>query len=246
MIDDHTVIGRSLAVLAVVEGGDPEVVSLAEITRSTGVPKPTVRRIAERLSRHEVLTKAPGGYRLGTAAEAFGQRVAERRRERDRVRPVLLDLFATVGGAIFLSTCDDNGRIGVADVLLGRDTARLSGPSWQDVCNDPAVLLSATAPLALPQFPELLSRLRSAPPVRLTPYSPTTSRWFDGEATRGRELGYAVEHEQMRVGWSCLAVPVPGDGGRGVLSVAVPVHRLRIRPMLRELQDAAQALAGKS
>jgi DNA-binding IclR family transcriptional regulator len=242
-MDDHTVIGRSLAVLTVVVDADPFPTSLAALTQRTGLPKPTVRRLAQQLTSRGILDKEPAGYRLGGAVETFGRLVAARRRDHDRVRPALLDLFAAIGGGVWIATCDTTGDLTLDDVLLGGGAAHGADRSWRPDGEDPSILASALAPLALPSHPDRLARLMARAPARLTPYTPTGARWFDDSVARAEEEGYAVEHEQVRVGWSCLAVPLPGGPDRRFLGVAMPVHRFRLRPVLRELQDTARTLA---
>jgi len=244
-MDDHTVIGRTLEILAVVAAGEAEPVALAEITRRTGLPKPTVRRIADTLARRQVLSKGVGGYRLGSASLAFARRAHDAELTRTRQNPLLVDLFRAVGGAVWLASVEDTdagGReIRLVDSVLGRAAAQTGPMQWPQDQNDPANLATALGALVLPDQPELVARLLSAPPVRLTPYSPTTPRWFVAAAARARDEQYAVEHEQVRQGWSCLAVRVPEPDRMRVLGVVAPTHGFRLTAVLA----AARAVAGE-
>jgi DNA-binding IclR family transcriptional regulator len=240
-MDDHTVIGRSLSVVAVVESADPDPASLASITRASSIPKPTVRRIADDLSRRGVLAKGPGGYRLGAEVEEFSRRLTARRRDLDQVRPLLLDLYATVGNGVWIAT-DRDGQVTFDDMLLSREATRAQGGRSPDA-DDRAILATALAPLALPHHPERVDRMFGAAPPRLTPYSPTSRRWFDDMVARVAGDGYAVEHEQVSLGWSCVAVPAWDGRHRRYLGAVMPVHRLRLRPMVRELRATAQSIA---
>src|SRR5882757_1619212 len=92
-MDDNTVAGRVVAVLdAVAELGGS--VSLAALTRSTGIPKPTVRRIAADLVARHLLEHCENGYRLGQRLLELGMSAAEQHGLRNAAAPYLQDLFA--------------------------------------------------------------------------------------------------------------------------------------------------------
>ncbi|MEV6984738.1 helix-turn-helix domain-containing protein [Sphaerisporangium sp. NPDC051017] len=75
-MDDRTVTGRAAAILDAVAAGDP--MTLAELTRAVGIPKPTVRRIAADLMSRRLLARcADGRYRLGVHLLELGVRAAE-------------------------------------------------------------------------------------------------------------------------------------------------------------------------
>ncbi|WP_446219963.1 helix-turn-helix domain-containing protein [Micromonospora sp. IBHARD004] len=64
-MDDHTVTGRVMAVLEAV-GALEEAATLAALTRHTGIPKPTVRRIAADLVARKILNRDATGYLWGS------------------------------------------------------------------------------------------------------------------------------------------------------------------------------------
>ena len=92
-------IGRGLEILQTVSSGIQ--VPLAELTRQTGIPKPTARRIAEDLKRRGVLIRTPGGYRVGPALERVGLAAALQRKLPD-AHDHLTDLHVHVGGIAWL------------------------------------------------------------------------------------------------------------------------------------------------
>ena len=59
-MDDGTVLGRALLVLDACLCTS-QVASLAELTSATGLPKPTVYRLAEQLVRRRLLDRVEGG-----------------------------------------------------------------------------------------------------------------------------------------------------------------------------------------
>lgn len=245
-MDDRSVIGRALEIMAVVGGGE-EPVSLAEVTRRTGLPKPTVRRIADDLAGRRVLAKGVGGYRLGPASLAFAHRAHEAEVAHTREHPALVDLFGAVGGLVFLAEAEDTADGGVeirlADSVFGRAAAQAGPTRWPRSSDDPATLATALGAVTLSDRPDVVARLMSAPPVRLTAYSPTTPRWFLGAAARAKEEHFAFEHEQVRLGWSCLAVRVPERDRMRVLGVCTPTHEFRLTPFLSETRAVAHEVA---
>jgi DNA-binding IclR family transcriptional regulator len=246
-MDDHSVIGRTLEILSAIAVGGTEPVSLAEVTRRTDLPKATVRRIADNLAGRQVLAKGVGGYRLGPASLAFAHRAHEAEVAHTREHPLLVDLFRAVGGLVWLAEADDTedgGReIRLTDSVFGRAAAQAGPTRWPRSSDDPATLATALGAVALSDRPEVVARLMSAPPVRLTPYSPTTPRWFLAAVARAKTEHYAVEHEQVRLGWSCLAVRVPERDRMRVLGVCTPTHEFRLTPFLSETRAVASEVA---
>jgi DNA-binding IclR family transcriptional regulator len=68
-MDDHTVIGRAVAILdCIASAAGP--LALAALTRRTGIPKPTVRRIANDLTKRGMLELTSDGYQPATRRHA--------------------------------------------------------------------------------------------------------------------------------------------------------------------------------
>jgi DNA-binding IclR family transcriptional regulator len=76
--DDHTVLGRALAVINAVAEHGPHV-RLAELAAVTGIPKPTALRIANSLADRQLLTRTDGGYALGPEIRRLGEKASQQR-----------------------------------------------------------------------------------------------------------------------------------------------------------------------
>ena len=129
ILDDHTVIGRALAVIeAVIACGSTA--TLADLARLTGIPKPTALRIASDLVQRRLLRRNPNGYSLGPELSRLGE-TASLQREFDRYIPVLEVGHAAHGGVAWLtagreliegSAC----RHGVRQRIRGHSARRLA------------------------------------------------------------------------------------------------------------------------
>jgi IclR family acetate operon transcriptional repressor len=86
------VLGRALTLLTAFRPGDTEL-TLAELTRRTGIPKPTAHRLLAELATWNVVERTPDGIRLGMALFELGQLAPLQRGLREAAAPFLADLF---------------------------------------------------------------------------------------------------------------------------------------------------------
>lgn len=240
-LDDHTVIGRVFSVLdAVTVLGDRA--TLGEVTRSTGIPKPTVRRIAGQLVERGVLDRHGGVYRLGARLLEFGALTGERRGYRPATA-YLQDLHARSGEIAFLMVPSETTNVIVDSVFGTNRLADIRRP-WPSLIRDPVFLASASGRIVLADRPALLDDLRSRPLERATARTGTQRRAMRAVLAAIRDTGIAVEHEQVTVGFSCVAAAVRDPAGRVVAAVGVTGRTPTLRPQMltRPLLAAAEAI----
>lgn len=238
-MDDHTVLGRVLLVLSAVSDED-DPVSLADLTRTTGLPKATARRIAEDLTARGALTRSPDGYAVGSTIYSLSSRLAERRDVRVSATPRLAELQRRTNAPyVWMVDTSDPLQVSLIGALYARGLESAAGSWPRQVC-DPAILTTALGRVLLAFRPETAEALLARGVPRITAATVTHPRLLHEQLNRAAQEGYALEHEQVRLGWSCLALPVQTQGGRGaVLGLATPSRSLKARPMLEALRDVA-------
>lgn len=96
-MNDGTVAGRALEIINTVARGLQT--PLAELVAKTGIPKPTVRRIAGDLVRRQILMRAQHGYAIGSALDHVSQAAALQRKFPD-VHEHLVELHPCCGGNV--------------------------------------------------------------------------------------------------------------------------------------------------
>lgn len=221
MDDDRTMLGRATLILDVVtRSGHP--LSLAELTRSTGLPKPTVLRIAQALVARSLLDRRAGLYLPGCSLIALAGRALNHATVRRAAAPHLQDLFARTGEVVFLGLLDGPELV-LIDVVVGsRRHAELLADPWPTVrTTRPDALCSAVGRLLLSGRPDLAATLHRLGVPRLTPHTEVLGGRLRDALARARDSRVAVEEEQVRLGWACVAAPLhEGDDLVGVLGVA--------------------------
>lgn len=240
-MDDRTVTGRVLAVLdAVAAHGGP--MSLAELTRVVGVPKPTVRRIASDLCSRRMLQRCDdGGYLLGSRVLELGMRAASQLGLRQAATPHVQELFARTGEIAWI-TVFSGTAVTLVDTAYGANRAAdVHRGGWPSDVGRPAFQATATGRLQLANDPELVDRLRMRPLRALTPYTTTSWRRLTDMFHSIRDTGIAVEHEECGLGYSCVAVGLHDQNGKlaGVLGVTGHTTKLPIRRLVPPLRAAA-------
>jgi DNA-binding IclR family transcriptional regulator len=220
--DDGTVVGRVAAILEEVASASGPL-SLAELTRRTGIPKPTVRRIAASLVTRGLLNRADDGYAPGGALVRYGLRAVARHPAALAAQPVLADLHQRASGGIAWFSAVHGGKLTLAGTACHREHRAAISTGWPtDELIGPSVVLVAGNRLEIAHQPERADRILATGWRRLTPYSVTDPRRMRSLLAEARDTGLAREDEQTRLGWSCLATALRDSDGAviGVLGVS--------------------------
>ncbi|WP_327139510.1 IclR family transcriptional regulator domain-containing protein [Nocardia sp. NBC_01327] len=209
MSDDHTVVGRVVAITdAIAAAAGP--LTLAALTHGTGIPKPTVRRIANDLVRHHVLEATPAGYRLGPRLSYYGFRAGRAEGLSVVVPPYLRDLSLRAHGEV--SWCGEffRGELDFRQLVFGHEyRADISSQTWpSSALLGPSFALTAGGRLQS-AFDDALSEQLAQTGCRpLTRYSATAPRELRLLLEQARATGLAYEREQVTLGWSCVAAVI--------------------------------------
>ncbi|RZU74985.1 IclR family transcriptional regulator [Micromonospora kangleipakensis] len=238
-MDDHTVTGRVMAVLEAV-GALEEAATLAALTRHTGIPKPTVRRIAADLAARGMLNRDATGYRLGPRLLEFGAQAAWQQGLRQAATPYVQDLFARTREIVWLSVFTETTNV-VLETAFGTDRVDDMRRPWPTAIRGAHFLATASGRILLGDRPDLTEYLRSRPLPRMTPYTPTQPEKVLAAIDTARNAGVAIEHEESMRGYNCIAAGVHGPDRRiiGVVGVSGRTGSLAVERLARPLLAAA-------
>ncbi|MBM7517501.1 IclR family transcriptional regulator [Nocardioides nitrophenolicus] len=217
--DANSVLGKARLILECVASGDAEP-SLAEISRRTGIAKPTVHRLNRQLLEWGLLERSGQEYRLGLRAFELGGRVPRLRVLRAAIRPYLHSLRLATEETVDLAVLD--GR----EVL---DLERAGSPR-QAATSSPTpgrrpVHATATGKVLLAHSPpELVDAVLMRGLEQVTPLTVTSPQLLRDQLVRARHDGYATEVEEAAAGHCSVAVPIFGPTGLllAALSVTSP------------------------
>lgn len=218
---------------------------LAELTRKTGLTKPTAYRLASELADLGLLERVPGGYRLGIALMEIGQRTWWQRVLRDTALPFLEYLSEATGRTANLGVLDGTDVVYLeklpganVDVHIARPGARLPAHSTG---------LGKTLLAFSPR-----TAVREAIAGGLTRTGPRTitgSRRLLTELDRVRARQVAFDAEESAPGMFCVAAPIlNGDAAaQGSLSISgctTAAELERLRPVVQSAAgEASRRLA---
>jgi DNA-binding IclR family transcriptional regulator len=222
-----------MALLTAFRPGDAEL-TLAELARRTGIPKPTAHRLLAELASWNVVERTHAGIRLGMGLFELGQLAPLQRGLREAAAPFLADLFEATHETVHLAVPDGIDVVYVQK-LVGRRGPTVGsrvGGRMPAYCTGVGKALLAFAP------PERLADVLAAGLVRRTPRTVVAPGLLEKELARIRERGVAEEHEESTVGIACVAAPVLDAGRRAVAAISITgwANRLdtgRLAPAVR-------------
>jgi DNA-binding IclR family transcriptional regulator len=208
----NSVLGKAKLILEAYTAAD-DVLSLTDLVRRTGVAKATVHRLAQELLTWGVLERVDSGYRLGLRLFEIGQRVPRQRILREAALPYMEDLLMATQETIHVAVHD--GRLPLYCTATGKVILAFSPPS-------------------------LFLEVVRAGLTPLTRHTITSPALLADQLERVRSQQLATEHEETRLGYASMAVPVYGGSGVLVAAVSITAPTARINvPRLSGLLRAA-------
>ncbi|MBT2224938.1 IclR family transcriptional regulator [Nonomuraea sp. NEAU-A123] len=238
----NSVLGKAQLLLGAFESGAFHL-RLAELSRRSGVPKASAYRLAQELVQWGLLERRGDSYQLGMRMFELGQRVPVSAMLRRVARPLLTDLFAATRAAIHLAVLD-GGHVLYVEKVAGEANvhthSRVGGRLPATCTATGKVLLAARS-----DREERLRRLELTGLPSLTPRTVGSVEDLRRQLVIVRERGYAVEREEILLGFGSVAVPVAGADGTVVASVSAtaPVARLETRLLLPALRSTAAGIS---
>lgn len=238
--DLNTVLGKVLAILNCFTADDGEL-TLAELVARTGVPKPSVHRIAGELVEADLLERTSGGYRLGVGLFELGLRARAQRGLLEIATPFMQDVYVRTGEVVNLGVLDGD-QVGYVAKIGGHRQVRVptrAGGRMPLHCTGLGKALLAHAD------PAVLDRVLAAPLERLTPRTVTAPGLLRRQLRRVVSTGVAFEHEEAVNGVVCVAAPILDAERRAVAAISLTGPSSRFRPEQHAglVRDAAGGIA---
>lgn len=232
----NSVMGKVRPILEAFTAED-DALSLAELVRRTGVAKATVHRLAQQLVVWGLLERSGCDYRLGLRLFEIGQRVHRQRILREVAQPYMEDLLLATQETIHFAIHDSLDVVYLEKIYPHRglsEESRVAGrlPLY---CTATGKAILAYSPGSL--FAEVV-RNGMKPLTRHTVTSPGRLR---AQLERIRAEGVATEAEEIRLGYTSMAVPVFNRHSTlvGALSVTAPTYRMDLSGHAMALRAAA-------
>jgi IclR family acetate operon transcriptional repressor len=235
-------VSRVLDVLEVVANAGGEM-ALSEIASTSGVPLPTVYRLARTLVDRGYMRQLPNrryalGSRLIPLGEVAGAMLGT------WARPRLESLVAELGESANLAALD-----GDRAVYIGQVQSTHSMRMFTEVGRRVYLHCTGVGKAVLSLLPDDEARTlvtRAGMPAQ-TPHTITDPDDLITALHQIRRDGYAVDEGEQEVGVRCVAVPIVGATSRMAVSVSGPAARMtpalvdRAIPLLSEASELLAA-----
>jgi DNA-binding IclR family transcriptional regulator len=229
----NSVLGRAFALLASFGPRDTEL-SLSELGRRTGIPKPTVHRLIVEMDSWGIVERTPRGVRLGMRLFELGQLAPRQRGLREAARPFLDDLYQATHETVHLAVLD-----GVEVVYIDKLTGR-RGPALPSMVGGrmPAYCTGVGKALLAYSPPAVLHDVVAAGLRRRTAHTIVMPGLLEREVAAVRRRGVAFEHEESTAGIACAACPVLDADGSALAAISITgwttaLDVMRVAPAVR-------------
>jgi DNA-binding IclR family transcriptional regulator len=235
----NSVLAKARLILEAFTAAD-DALSLTDLVRRTGVAKATVHRLAQELLAWGVLERAGNGYRLGLRLFEIGQRVPRQRILREAALPYMEDLLLATQETIHFAVHDGLDVLYIEKIIMHRglsEQSRVAGrlPLYCTATGKVIMAFSAAS---------LFGEVARAGLVPLTRHTITSPALLLAQLERARSQQLATEHEETRLGYASMAVPVYGGSGALVaaLSITAPTSRMNVARLSGALRAAATGI----
>ncbi|WP_020124129.1 IclR family transcriptional regulator [Streptomyces canus] len=230
---------RADAILGAFDGKHREL-SLTALVRRSGLPRSTTHRTAETLMRLGWLDKPGSNYRIGNRLFQISGLAPVRHQLRETVLPFLQDLYAATRLTVQLGVLDGTQVLVVEQISGHRPMPMLS----QVGGFVPAHCSALGRAMLAYSAPEVIDAVAEAGMEARTARTITTATGLKRELAVIPHRGWALDHEEGKVGVSCIAGPIFGPEGEvaAALSITGPtslVRAERVGPAVRLAAAAA-------
>jgi len=241
-MDDHTVTGRVLAIIEALADATTAPLSLSALTRLTGIPKQTVRRIANDLVHRGVLDRTDVGYQLGPRMLNLGGAAERQLCNPDLVGPFVHDLHQRTGLIAWAARMEGT-HVHMIDSVHAREHSQLMSSEWAARLDYDALPGTAAGQLIAAVNPEAVEPVLRRGLPRLTPRTQVLPGRYVARIRQVAETGLATEYDECRMGWWCAAVRLDPPHGRVIVGLTGEIARAPITRTLRQLQTTRDELS---
>lgn len=236
----NSVIGRAITVLRCYGPAD-EGLGLTELTRRSGLAKPTVQRLLVELASWQLVERSGREWRLGIRLFELGQMVPVQRVLRTAATPFLSDLHLMTGHTVDLGILDGTQIVHIERVAkMGspEPPSRLGGPGLLHCTGIGKALLAYSSA-------SLISTVLSNKFERRTPYTIIAPGILLRQLADIRRSNIAYDREECTLGVICVAAPVIDNRGLALAAISVSgaTTQLPIGRTETALQTAALGIA---
>lgn len=222
-------------------GARDDSLTLAELTRRTGLPKSTIHRLLWSLVAWHAIDIDDGRFRLGMRLFELGELVPVQRALRDVALPFMQDMYEATHETVHLGVMDNFDVLYVEKISGHR---RAGAPSR----------VGGRLPLHCTGLGKALLAFSSEAVVeaviehgltRLSPRTITVPSVFRQALAGISRRGVAFDNEEAKTGLSCVAAPILDVNRRPVaaLSVSGPTPRVNMARLAPAVHATSLALA---
>jgi IclR family transcriptional regulator, acetate operon repressor len=238
--DLASVVGKVDRILASFDPDDTSI-SLADLSRRTGIAKSTLHRLARALENVGLLERDDGRLQLGLRVFELGQLVARPRALRDAALPFMEDLFEAAHETVHLGV-PDGIEILYLEKIEGhrrvRSPSRVAGrmPLYCTGVGKAVLAFSA---------PAVIDRVIEAGLAPRTPYTIVSPNLLRETIAEVKRNGVAFDREESLLGLCCAAAPIFGPRHEvvGALSVSGSTGRFSPDRVATAVKTASLSLS---
>jgi DNA-binding IclR family transcriptional regulator len=238
----RSVTSRALAVLDAFTAATPRL-TLSEIAGRADLPLTTAHRLLGELTAWGALTRRPDGrYEVGRRLWDLGLLAPVQLELRQVAAPFLLDVHTATRETVHLAVREDTSAL-----YVERISGRESVPVVSQVGSRLPLHATGVGKVLLAWAPDDVVERALTAPARATRHTVVEPGRLRRELAEVRRRGYARTAEEMTLGASSVAVPIPATRGGGqvvvgALGVVVPSHRRDPTRLVPVLEVAARGI----
>ncbi len=241
-------IERIIKILDSFSLDEPEL-TLKELTNKTGLPKPTVYRIAEALNKVNILSKDDNvsKYRIGVKLFELGSLYLETLELRKLAFPEIEKLSKYTEESIHMGVLDGNEVTSIEG--LG-STHNLQAKLWIGKRSPIYCTSIGKAILAFLPEKEQEEILTTIEFKRYTKNTITDKKNLKKELESIRRQGFALDNEEHDEGIMCVGAPIFNNKGEVVASISISGPKIRMKEQKLEkykklLMDSVKRISDK-
>lgn len=241
-------IERIIKILDSFSLDEPEL-TLKELTNKTGLPKPTVYRIAEALNKVNILSKDDNvsKYRIGVKLFELGSLYLETLELRKLAFPEIEKLSKYTEESIHMGVLDGNEVTSIEG--LG-STHNLQAKLWIGKRSPIYCTSIGKAILAFLPKKEQEEILTTIEFKRYTKNTITDKKNLKKELESIRRQGFALDNEEHDEGIMCVGAPIFNNKGEVVASISISGPKIRMKEQKLEkykklLMDSVKRISDK-